>query len=688
MTASGGAATLNVIDTRTLRSLSVAAVAVIMVSSALAIPLAVIYLRTPVTYDLSEWFVGVFAPAFALSGWWLTTRRPRLIVGWLFMAAGVTVALAALASAWAAAAYTEGWPGVAWSRWVVSWMWQPQMTLPPMAFLLFPDGVIRGRLHRALLWMVGGVMGLSMLMSAVRPGVILTSPNNTGAEVLPVGNPLGIHALGGVIDWLGAPLTVARLVTGVIPLLWVGWWWRRSEGVLRKQFRWATMIRVSGALVVVIAVAAPDVVAGIAIAQTLASQLLVAVAILQWRAYGVDVVLRRSVLAVSLVAAALGTYAAVVLVVSVGLGRSGPVPGAVGAMVAIFAFGPMSGSIRQAVNRAFYGRRDDPFVVVSELGGRLSGAGDPSEGLEAVVAALCDQLRLPFAEVANTEGAVLARRGALERGDEPRELTLSHQGRDVGRLRAGHRRGSSSFSADEDRLLLTLSHQIGAAVSALDLVEGLRGAQERLVVAAQDERRRIQRDLHDELTPQLTGVTFKLDAARNHLDAGNAEQVDELVASARRDVNAALADMRRLVYALGDPAIASLGLGPAIEDRVRALALPAGIVIDCTIADDLPALASATEEAVFRIVTEAVANVVRHADATRCIVEVSPDRPGSELVARIADNGRGMASGCRPGVGTSSMQERAAQLGGRLDIGPADGGGTVVVAYLPLRDVR
>lgn len=134
--------------------------------------------------------------------------------------------------------------------------------------------------------------------------------------------------------------------------------WRHSDGVRRHQFRWATLVQLSGLAVVALLVAAPAAVASsAAIAQTLASQLLIVVSILQWRAYNVDVVVRRSVLAVLLLTAALGTYAAVVVVVSVGLGRSGAVPGAVGAVVAIFSFGPLSTAIRTALNRAFYGRR-------------------------------------------------------------------------------------------------------------------------------------------------------------------------------------------------------------------------------------------------------------------------------------------------------------------------------------------
>ncbi|MGE0880947.1 MAG: sensor histidine kinase [Acidimicrobiia bacterium] len=418
-----------------------------------------------------------------------------------------------------------------------------------------------------------------------------------------------------------------------------------------------------------------------AIVQTWVSQALIVVAILRWRAYEVEVVLRRSVLAVALLVAGLGSYAVVVIVVSISLGHTGVVPSAVGAAVAIFAFGPLSTMIRNGVNRLFYGRRDDPYLVVNELGRQLTRAADPAEGLDAVVTAITDQLRLPFAEVVDEDGMVLSRRNEADPYDDPLELPLRHQGADVGLLRVGHRRGSDSMTPAETELLESLSIQVGAAVAAVRLVRGLTAARDGLVIARQDERRRIQQDLHDGLSPQLYAVTLKLDAARNHMASGDAAPVDDLVGSARTDIQRAIADVRRLVYALGDPTVTSLGLRAALEDAVMALTRPAGIqaVLDV---GELPDLPAATEEAVYRIVIEAVTNVVRHARAKRCVVRAAHGESG-DLEVSITDDGCGIRADDRVGVGRRSMNERAAQLGGRLDITRQDEG-TLVAFTLPL----
>ena len=171
------------------------------------------------------------------------------------------------------------------------------------------------------------------------------------------------------------------------------------------------------------------------------------------------------------------------------------------------------------------------------------------------------------------------------------------------------------MSAAEERLLSTLAHQVGASVRALQLVDGLRAAREQLVVAREDERRRIQRDLHDGLGPQLTAVTMHLDAARNHLAAGNPTDTDDLLRDARRELRQAGGDVRRLVYSLGDPSIASRGLPSAIDAQVRLLTQATGVHADIDL-HPLPALSAATEEAIHRIISEAVTNVVRHARAS------------------------------------------------------------------------
>ena len=94
--------------------------------------------------DLGEWLVSCFAPGFLVSGWWLVRRRPALVLGWLFLLAGVSVAIAGLAAAYAGAAAVESWVGVDWGVWVFSWLWQPHAALISVAVLAFPDGRFEG----------------------------------------------------------------------------------------------------------------------------------------------------------------------------------------------------------------------------------------------------------------------------------------------------------------------------------------------------------------------------------------------------------------------------------------------------------------------------------------------------------------------------------------------------------------
>ena len=201
------------------------------------------------------------------------------------------------------------------------------------------------------------------------------------------------------------------------------------------------------------------------------------------------------------------------------------------------------------------------------------------------------------------------------------------------------------------------------------------------MIAREEERRRIQRDLHDGLGPQLTAVSLELDAARNHLDDGRDDRAVELLGSARQSLVASVADVRRLVYSLGDPTLASLGLRSAVTERVEQLSRGAGVATTLDI-DDLPDLSAAQEEAVSMIVAEAMTNVVRHADARQCSVRIGTG--GSQLLVSVTDDGIGI-NGNRPsGIGTRSMQERASELGGAVAITSTADGGTTVQLTLPL----
>lgn len=648
-------------------SLALSAVAVVLAVAAVGLVAAQ---PTGRRMEVGEWVVVQFIPGFVLSGWWLSRRRPRLPLGWLFLVAAVTLGLSSLGAAWTGLARANGWAGAAWGLWVFSWMWQPHSSLLNVAYLLFPDAVVRTRPQRWLLRFTYGDLLVGMVLSAIHPGAIVTTPDKPDGAFADLVNPLGIGALRGFFDTADLPITLVRASIGLAPIVWVLWQWRHSEGVRRRQFRWLGILSLVSLVVPIAVIAAPQTIGPIlAIAQTLATQLLIVVAILQWRAYEVDVVVRRSVLAGSLLAAGLAVYGAVVLAVSVVVGRTGPVASVAGAAAAILTFGPLSVWIRRGVNRLFYGRRDDPYLVVSETGRRLAGASDPRAGIAAVATALTEQLRVPYAAVVGADGEVLAESGDAGEVGERARVPVVHQGSELGTLHVGHRRGTSTMTTDESALLVDLSNQLGPALAALGLIEGLRAAQQRLVVARDEERRRIQRDLHDGLGSALTAVTLKLDAARNHLGGGDGAAATDLVATARGDVQAALSDVRRLVYSLGDPTLTAKGLTDGLRERVPALTRGTDMRLDLAI-DDVGRLAPHVEEAVYRIVVEAVTNVVRHAAAGGCRVALALDDQG--LTAAVADDGRGI-DGQAPGVGRLAMEARAAEIGGELSIGPVAG---------------
>jgi signal transduction histidine kinase len=178
----------------------------------------------------------------------------------------------------------------------------------------------------------------------------------------------------------------------------------------------------------------------------------------------------------------------------------------------------------------------------------------------------------------------------------------------------------------------------------------------------------------------LAAIVLKLEAATYRRDADRLL----LIAEAREEVREAIGEVRRLVEGLRPPAIDEAGLLGAI--RQRAAALSGDVRIDVTGPDPLPGLPAAVEVAAFRIASEAMTNVARHARASRCQVEVSVN---GSFELTVADNGVrrdvGGVSALR-GTGWTSMRERASELGGSCMIIDRPEGGTLVRASLPIDD--
>jgi signal transduction histidine kinase len=210
------------------------------------------------------------------------------------------------------------------------------------------------------------------------------------------------------------------------------------------------------------------------------------------------------------------------------------------------------------------------------------------------------------------------------------------------------------------------------------LTVDLRAARERLVLAREEERRRLRRDLHDGLGPALAGLMLKVDNARA-LIADQPRTAERDLETLQRDIAATVLDVRRLVEGLRPPAIDELGLSAAVTQAVSRLAAGSPITVSC--AEPLPEVPAAVEVALYRIVSEAVVNAVRHAGGVACAVSIGVD--GGHLVATVSDAGPGIPDQRRSsGHGLATMRERAEELGGTLTVttGPT---GTTVVAALP-----
>ena len=218
------------------------------------------------------------------------------------------------------------------------------------------------------------------------------------------------------------------------------------------------------------------------------------------------------------------------------------------------------------------------------------------------------------------------------------------------------------FDEAERRLLETVARQASAAAYAARLNEDLQRSRERLVSAREEERRRLRRDLHDGLGPRLASQALKLEAARELLE-NEPERAEALIAGLLEQSQDALHEVRRLVYGLRSPALDELGLVAALREYLRQ-DLPPALRFTLEAPESLPVLPAAVEVAAYRIVQEAVTNVIRHAQATVCQVRLELVATPQVLTIEVIDNGVGLPPERTPGVSLQAMRERAEELGG------------------------
>ena len=415
----------------------------------------------------------------------------------------------------------------------------------------------------------------------------------------------------------------------------------------------------------------------------------IAIAILHSHLWDIDIIINRTLVYGTLTASIVGIYVLVVGYLGA-LFRTGgnPLISLIAAGLVAVLFQPLRELLQRGVNRLVYGQRDEPYTVISRLGQRLEATLAPEAVLPTIVETVAQALKLPYAAITlQQDGTLVIAASYGSAKDELLRLPLSYQSDLIGELVLAPRGPGETFTAADRALLNDLARQAGVAAHAVHLTTDLQRltgelqhSRTQLVTTQEEERRRLRRDLHDGLGSALTSVTFQLDAASNLLDR-DPQAVKTLLKELKAQTQASITNIRRLVYNLRPPILDEWGLVAALREQVAQYQLH-NVQVTVDTPESLPTLPAAVEVAAYRIALEALANVVRHAQASTCAIRLSID--DDTLTVEVQDDGSGLPRSFHAGVGITAMRERAAELGGSCTVETLATGGTRVFASLPL----
>ncbi|MEV6301498.1 GAF domain-containing sensor histidine kinase [Actinoplanes sp. NPDC051861] len=668
-----------------------AAVAVVAVSVVALVVASVLDLAVPSAYRAeidsdTAWNAALAGLGLAVPGALLLHRMPRHPIAWLLCLAGTHWSLDAAACSWLTYSSLHDLPGASTSFWIYQRLGATLMVWVPLLLVLYPAGRLPdGR------WRIAAYVSLTL--SALMPLAVLLVPSEVAQGRAGVPMPEPLQELN--LDPLTLPLPdgwwpalldlsfVALPFGMLVAFAVVAGRFRGSAGEDRLRMRWLLWAAIVNLLVVGGVQTVPEL-SDLALGPVVGfTGVVVAVAIARPRLLDIDRLLGSTFVYAALAATVLVVDASVLALTGLLLGQSLPERDAavVALLLVSIGYGPLRHRLWLLSRRLVLGRRDDPYRVVAGLAEQLERSRSEEDELLTVASAVASAFKSRFVsvEVDRPDGSrLIAGLGTV--AGETTTLPISYRGEPVGRviLPAGGPR--VALSPQDERLLGDMVRQAAIAARHAHLLRELQHSREQIVTAREEERRRLRRDLHDGLGPMLGGVALRIEAARN-LVGRNPGEADKLLKQAREDAGTAVADVRRLVHDLRPPALDDVGLAGAVRQQAARLRAP-GLSVTVDGGDDLEQLPAAVEVAAYRIASEALTNVARHASASICRVRLEVVDGALEL--EVTDDGAGIPAGTPTGVGLVSLRERAAELGGECRIECPGERGTVVRARLPL----
>jgi signal transduction histidine kinase len=611
--------------------------------------------------------LGSVCTAIALLGLVITHKVPRNLVGLLLTWIGTTAMFLAGRDVYYAIVATDSQALPLDSR-VVALLDESGWWLfiaVGLLLLHFPDGLLPGRRWRV-------VAGLLLVLGVAQQGfgAVATIPFPAPLQDLarPFGRPpLVIRVLSEVVFGLMLALLIAAAVSLFVRF-------RRSTGRVRAQLKWLSLAGL--AVVTYPFVCLTEIVVTgetglistfFGVATLIGLPASVAVAMLRHDLYDVDRVIADTVTYAIVMVVLLGTYAVTALTLGLFLGKGSATAAAIATAACALVLAPLRARLQRLVDRRLYPPRRAALLAIEDLQRRIhTDQAQPEELEKSLQTALRDPALRVGLLVPGSSGFIDAKGQPVGlSGGVPVML---------GGVQIGLLEGASGPSvlravATSAASLVEVSRLRAELAGALREVEASRT---RLVQAGDQERRRLERDLHDGAQQRLVSLGMAMRLAQRHLDDGTVD-VNGLLDQGVAELATAIAELRQIAHGLR-PTSLDDGLHAALTAITQTLPIPVQLHIGPgELPDDLATTA-------YFVAAEAVANAAKYSRATTIAVRVA--QSADDVRVRVEDDGCGGAMP-RPGSGLSGLVDRVAAVGGSLSMNSPAGIGTTIEAVLP-----
>jgi signal transduction histidine kinase len=661
-------------------------------------------------HGAADYYYTVVSVAFNLGmlsiGMLVVRRQPENRIGWLFLLLGGLSVLWEFSQGYAtygAVTSPGSLPFIGVAAWIYEWSLGVLLVMFVPIFLLFPDGKPLSPRWRYVVWAWAGGSILVAFGFAFGGHDIQVGDLSKGGYVR---NIFGLYGSAGLVDAIAAVGGLITAVTAIAAGVEIILRFRHSGAETRQQIKWLAYVGVAfiGSFFLSMLVLGVTGTGDVDWAGNLAfgvysTILLVglpaacAVSILKYRLYDLDVVVKRTVVFAVLVVFISLVYVVVVGGASALVGSGGNAAASFAAAVVLaMAFEPVRDRARRFADRVVYGSRATPYEVLSSFGERVGDtyATDDvlprmarllSQGTGADAATVwlrvAGQLR-PEASWPSelARDPIPAPGEALPPFPDEDAFEIRDQGEVLGAITL-RMPASDPMDPPKAKLVRDLAAQAGLVLRNVRLIEDLRASRQRLVAAQDEERRRIERNIHDGAQQQLVALAEQLKLARTMVDRDPAKagsMIDGLQAAA----TTALEDLRDLARGIYPPLLADQGLTAALEAQARKAALPVTVS-----SQGVGRYPQEIEAAVYFCSLEALNNVAKYAGASAAEVRLAQEN--GHLSFTVHDDGAGFDPAVTGyGTGLHGMADRLDAIGGDLEVESAPGRGTMVRGRVPV----